>query len=321
MKKKTIVWAYLIVLSLGTILSLYIPKNEVAAKDAIVIPGQAIRLRILANSDLEGDQALKRKVRDAVNAKISVWVQDLTSINEARKVIKAKLPDIQATAEAVVKQEGSKQAVKVEFSKKVQFPTKLYGQFLYPAGDYEAILITLGEGKGANWWCVLFPPLCFLDFSNGVAVSKGFEEQQTSTAEKAAPVKAAKAEDGPAVESNSQTAESAAANSAANGEKDKSEANAESAAVPNAKAEDASVKGKKRKGIASEITKSQQTAAPNQVQKQLPSEEIAQSAALDTTKDPSVSTHNGGKAPVYTSGDEEPVKVKFFIVELWNKIF
>ena len=67
----------------------------------------------------------------------------------------------------------------MEFGK-VQFPTKLYGEFLYPAGEYQAILITLGEGTGANWWCVLYPPLCFLDFSNGVAVqSDGFEDSKT----------------------------------------------------------------------------------------------------------------------------------------------
>jgi stage II sporulation protein R len=61
--------------------------------------------------------------------------------------------------------------VKVDFGQ-AEFPTKLYGQYLYPAGEYEAVIITLGEGDGANWWCVLFPPLCFLDFSNGTAVSQ-----------------------------------------------------------------------------------------------------------------------------------------------------
>jgi stage II sporulation protein R len=179
MKQKTIAWIYLIVLSIGTILSLYIPKNEA---EAITIPDEAIRLRILANSDKESDQILKRQVRDAVNAKISVWVQDLTSIDDARTVIKSNLPEIQATAESVVRKQGANQAVNVRFDENVQFPTKLYGEYLYPAGEYEAILITLGEGKGANWWCVLFPPLCFLDFSNGVAVEK--DKKKESQAKK-----------------------------------------------------------------------------------------------------------------------------------------
>lgn len=175
-KMKTMALSYILILSIGTILSLYIPKNEVTASEAVVIPKEAIRLRILANSDLESDQALKRLVRDEVNANITKWVQELTSINEARGLLQAKIPEIQEIAKEVVKREGSNQTVNVEFGK-VQFPTKLYGQFLYPAGEYEAILITLGEGKGANWWCVLFPPLCFLDFSNGVAVSDGFDEK------------------------------------------------------------------------------------------------------------------------------------------------
>lgn len=231
MKMKTSVWAYLIVLSLGTILSLYIPKNVVTAQDAVTIPGEAIRLRILANSDKGSDQDLKRDVRDAVNAKITLWVKDLTSIKEARAVIQSKLPEIQVIAEEVVKQQESHQEVKVEFGK-VQFPTKLYGEFLYPAGEYEAILITLGEGKGANWWCVLFPPLCFLDFSNGVAVSDGFEDKK-----------------------------------------------------------DLEEKSNKQK--------LEQKVVQDNSEKSQPQKE----------------------APVYTPNDEQPIKVKFFIVEIWEKIF
>lgn len=168
---------YIFVLILSTIMSLYIPKNEVTANDEVVIPNDAIRLRILANSDSEEDQALKRKVRDAVNAEITNWVADLTSKEAAKQLLKDKQPEIQKIAEKVVMEESSDQTVKVKFGK-VDFPTKLYGEFLYPAGEYEAILITLGAGEGANWWCVLFPPLCFLDFSNSVAVSDGFEEDK-----------------------------------------------------------------------------------------------------------------------------------------------
>jgi stage II sporulation protein R len=175
MMKKSAAILYILLLCAGTILSLYTPKNEVTAKEAMVIPNEAIRLRILADSDLEKDQNIKRLIRDEVNKEITKWVQELTSIKAARTVIKSKLPEIQAIAERIVAAEGSNQSVKTEFDK-VQFPTKLYGQFLYPAGEYEAILITIGEGEGANWWCVLYPPLCFLDFSNGEATSEGFDE-------------------------------------------------------------------------------------------------------------------------------------------------
>ena len=148
------------------------PKTESvrASEEAVVIPEEAIRLRILANSDSEEDQEIKRQIRDEVNANITNWVGELTSLEAARQVLKSKLPDIQQIAQQYVEEHGLQQEVKVEFGK-ASFPTKLYGQYLYPAGEYEAIVITLGEGSGANWWCVLFPPLCFLDFSNGTAVS------------------------------------------------------------------------------------------------------------------------------------------------------
>lgn len=181
MKTKTLAKLYIIILSIGTLLSLYIPKNEVTADEAIVIPNEAIRLRILANSDLEVDQELKREVRDEVNAAITEWVAELTSVEAARDLIQSRLPEIKAIAEEVLEKNGSNQSVKTDFGK-VEFPTKLYGEFLYPAGEYEAVLITLGAGEGANWWCVLFPPLCFLDFSNSVAVKEGVDEQEAKEA-------------------------------------------------------------------------------------------------------------------------------------------
>jgi stage II sporulation protein R len=178
MKKATfLAWMYIFLISVGTMISLHMPTTKTIAEDVQVIPAEAIRLRILANSNGKEDQELKRKIRDAVNEQITLWVQDLTSIEEARAVLQANLPILEEIAKDVMEQEENIQPVSVNFGK-VSFPTKLYGQFLYPAGEYEAILITLGEGKGANWWCVLYPPLCFLDFSNSVATSPGFEEEE-----------------------------------------------------------------------------------------------------------------------------------------------
>ncbi|GAA0320099.1 stage II sporulation protein R [Bacillus carboniphilus] len=187
MKAKILAGSYIFLLVVGTLVSLYIPKNDAVANEAVVIPNEAIRLRILANSDSEKDQLVKEKVRDEVNKAITAWVEDLTSLDAARDTIKGNLPEIERIAQRVLKEEGSQHSIKVDFEK-VQFPTKLYGEFLYPAGEYEAVLITIGEGTGANWWCVLFPPLCFVDFSNGVATSPGFEddpvEKEEDTKEK-----------------------------------------------------------------------------------------------------------------------------------------
>ncbi|PTX62499.1 stage II sporulation protein R [Melghirimyces profundicolus] len=133
------------------------------------IPQQAIRLRILANSDSEPDQRLKQRVRDEIIKEIETWADKPQSLEEARLMIRSRLPLLRIIAHKTVKESGFRYPVKVEFGK-VPFPTKLYGDQVYPAGKYEALLITIGEGKGGNWWCVLFPPLCFVDMSNGDAV-------------------------------------------------------------------------------------------------------------------------------------------------------
>lgn len=169
---------YLIVLSLTAIIQLsYSEKEAASATETTMIPEEAIRLRILANSDSSEDQHLKRMVRDAVNLKITEWVESLTSIEDARYVIQANLSELETIAQNIVDNQGKDQAVHIVFDQ-VLFPTKLYGPYIYPAGEYEAVVITLGEGKGANWWCVLFPPLCFLDISNGESLGPGFGEEE-----------------------------------------------------------------------------------------------------------------------------------------------
>ncbi|GGJ74163.1 stage II sporulation protein R [Anoxybacillus voinovskiensis] len=182
-KNKMGVILYIVLLMTGVFVNVYGQQTEAGANAQVMIPNEAIRLRILANSDSAEDQALKRKVRDAVNAQINEWVENLTSFAEAKQVIQAHLPAIEQTVAEVLQKEKSNQSYHVEFGN-VHFPTKIYGNYIYPAGQYEAVLITLGDGKGANWWCVLFPPLCFLDFSNGEAVAKNEpnEPQPVSTA-------------------------------------------------------------------------------------------------------------------------------------------
>jgi stage II sporulation protein R len=150
---------------------------SVAASNMITIPEEAIRLRILANSDSPKDQWLKREIRDHVNAEITKWVTELDSIENARDVIESQLDKIEAIVEYELNRIGVKDSFTVQFNE-VQFPTKLYGNVVYPAGIYEAVLITIGEGKGENWWCVLFPPLCFIDFANGDAVEGSDHEQE-----------------------------------------------------------------------------------------------------------------------------------------------
>ncbi|GAB2541984.1 stage II sporulation protein R [Gracilibacillus alcaliphilus] len=162
--RKLILFSVLIFLVIG-----FFPQKVVTQEiNPQVIPDEAIRLRILANSDDDKDQALKHQVRDAVNEEVTEWVADIRNIDEARELIEARIDDI----DKIVAETVGDQPYQVSYRKDVAFPTKLYDGYLYPAGEYEAILISIGEAEGSNWWCVVFPPLCFLDFSFGTTVDE-----------------------------------------------------------------------------------------------------------------------------------------------------
>lgn len=148
-------------------------KADTAAADGL-IPQESIRLRILANSDSVGDQAVKRLVRDAVVEQMNGWVAELAqpeSLEEARTMVQGKLSDIEQRVGETLKASGKSYDYEVELGE-VPFPTKIYGGAVYPAGEYEAVRVTLGAGAGKNWWCVLFPPLCFVDAGSGDALQK-----------------------------------------------------------------------------------------------------------------------------------------------------
>ncbi|HDX9587227.1 TPA: stage II sporulation protein R [Bacillus pseudomycoides] len=179
MKKQAI--AYLLLLLIGAQMIAHFGYMKADAKGPVVIPKEAIRLRILANSDSKEDQELKRKVRDEVKAQIDGWVAELKSFEDARRVIQSRIPELEQTVAKTLKREGSKETFTVQFNKHIKFPTKVYGNFIYPAGEYEAVLVTIGKGEGANWWCVLFPPMCFLDFSSGTAVKREENVVQAET--------------------------------------------------------------------------------------------------------------------------------------------
>lgn len=123
------------------------------------IPEDAIRIRIIANSDLKADQQLKYNVRDDIAAFIESWGVMPSSHDEALNVINAHLDEIQQRVDTKLREYGAPYGGLVELSK-VPFPEKMFDGKSYAAGDYEALRITLGQGVGVNWWCVLFPPVC-----------------------------------------------------------------------------------------------------------------------------------------------------------------
>lgn len=144
-------------------------KNEAVVASSTAIPDEAIRLRILAHSDQPEDQWIKRQVRDRLLTYMDEEATSMDDIETAREVIKQRLPEIHGIVSQMVDKQGYDYDVEVDFGQ-VPFPTKRYGDQIYPAGDYEAVRISLGSGTGANWWCVLFPPLCFVDMSHADAV-------------------------------------------------------------------------------------------------------------------------------------------------------
>lgn len=130
-----------------------------------------IRLHVIANSDSAADQALKRKVRDAIVRYAAPEFLRAENMDSARLIARAHLDGIKEIASREIKAEGRDYPVRVELDS-FSFPTKHYGPFVLPAGDYEAVRVTIGAGGGANWWCVLFPPLCFVDMSKAVESSR-----------------------------------------------------------------------------------------------------------------------------------------------------
>lgn len=144
-------------------------NRALAAVVDSAIPQESIRLRILANSDSVLDQALKRHVRDAIVEQMNEWVLGPTSLEEARELVRERLPQLEAVVERQIARYGYDYTYQVELGA-IPFPAKMYGNKVYPAGEYEAVRVTIGQGAGENWWCVLFPPLCFVNVAKGEAV-------------------------------------------------------------------------------------------------------------------------------------------------------
>lgn len=123
------------------------------------IRGRVLRLHILANSDSSADQALKLKVRDKILACSGELFGNAPNKAQAEAQAKANLAKIQQVAQDEVKAEGYSYPVKAMLTN-MYFTTRTYGDVTLPAGDYDAVRVTIGSAQGHNWWCVLFPPLC-----------------------------------------------------------------------------------------------------------------------------------------------------------------
>ncbi|SFB47018.1 stage II sporulation protein R [Cohnella sp. OV330] len=178
---------FLLLIGLSGFSTLAVNRASADAEGDDTIPNQAIRIRIIANSDSDRDQAIKREVRDDVSALIESWGEMPGTIEEARALIRSRLADVEAVANKSLKGSKAGYGEKTELAV-VDFPAKTFEGKKYPAGQYEALRITLGKGGGANWWCVLFPPLC-------LAASVKADDQAASDAKQTAKQTAAAQKD------------------------------------------------------------------------------------------------------------------------------
>ncbi|NLF34550.1 MAG: stage II sporulation protein R [Clostridiales bacterium] len=121
---------------------------------------KVIRLHVIANSDSEGDQALKLRVRDRILEESRAWMTAGAGLEETRGLLEAHLEELTAAAGQEVAAAGYEYRVTAGLEDRVWFPTREYQDFALPAGRYTALRVVLGEGAGQNWWCVVFPPLC-----------------------------------------------------------------------------------------------------------------------------------------------------------------
>lgn len=161
---------------LTLLLILYIVVSAFSYSAAICsnIADSVFRLHVIANSDNEADQNLKYIVRDSIINYINDISANASSKDDVIQITQKNLNEIESLALQTIKNNGYNYTVKVSVGN-FSFPSKQYGDITLPPGYYDALKIEIGEAKGQNWWCVMFPPLCFVDVSSGIVPDESKE--------------------------------------------------------------------------------------------------------------------------------------------------
>ena len=147
------------------------------------LQNELVRLHVVAASDSEEDQAIKLQVRDAVLESLQDGLEDATDIEAAKQYIASQLPKLESVANEVLAAAGCGDVATVSLQVE-EFAARVYDTFSLPAGLYDSLRITIGEGEGRNWWCVTFPTLCIPATTEGfeaVAAGAGFSEELTGS--------------------------------------------------------------------------------------------------------------------------------------------
>lgn len=173
-KLRSIVLVSVVLISVSFLVAWRINVNEASKTHVSAVGSNLIRLHVIANSNDPNDQALKYRVRDQIIITMSDKFSNVHDVNQARKVVRENLGFIRQLAVKEVAESGKDYPVTVKTGD-FMFPAKRYQGGMYdftlPAGNYEALRVILGRGEGKNWWCILFPPLCFMD-PGGVVQTK-----------------------------------------------------------------------------------------------------------------------------------------------------
>ena len=141
------------------------------------IPEDAIRIRVVANSDSEYDQKIKQKVSNLLKSEMYYLLKDVNDVEKVRQIINDNLDKIDNNIYSLLKKENYNLGYTINYGENY-FPEKNYKGITYSEGYYESILVTLGSGEGENWWCVLFPPFCLIEAEESDEVEYKFFLQE-----------------------------------------------------------------------------------------------------------------------------------------------
>lgn len=147
-----------------TLITIFLVYNQVERKE-IVIPNSAIRLRVIPNSNSSLDQNIKIKVKDYLEENTYELLKNETDIEKARGIIKDNIPIIEESINKIFEENNYDVDYNINYGQNY-FPEKEYRGIKYEEGYYESMVISIGEAKGDNWWCILFPNLCLIDLES-----------------------------------------------------------------------------------------------------------------------------------------------------------
>ena len=167
LKKKTKNLKCILLLMILFTLYTFLCASSYATQVTTDIANSVFRLHVIANSDSEEDQNLKYIVRDELLNYMNTLAKDVSSKEEVIQLANAHENDFYEIARNTINEQGYNYDVTIHIGN-FSFPSKTYGDITLPAGYYDALRVEIGEAKGQNWWCVMFPPLCFVDISSGI---------------------------------------------------------------------------------------------------------------------------------------------------------